>query len=107
MRTYLYSLLLFMFIGTTVVAQSSGKKIFENPELKKIAVLKDLAYQITTAEKEYSATSQSNAAAAKQKIEKLYAEYAKELENQRKANPNNKTLVKAIDEELKIVNSRK
>lgn len=107
MKKKLFLMMLLGWMGTAAFAQDGAKKLLSNPVLQEISVLKDLAYQITTAENELATTSRSNAANAQQKLNTLYASYAKELENQKTTHAKDAKVVEAINEELKLVNSKK
>jgi hypothetical protein len=103
----LLAVMLFALMCSGMHSQTTASKILLNPELNKILILKDLASKIRTAETELVSTSRSNVPAAQSKVNSLYAAYAKELENQKTINSKNNELIKAINEELIIVNSKK
>lgn len=98
-------MVLFAWMGTSAMAQDG--KLLSNPALQEIAVLKDLAKQITIAETNVATASRSTAATAQAEVKALYASYEKELANQKTIHATDKKIVAAIAEEQKLVTSKK
>jgi hypothetical protein len=107
MKKKIFSFVLFAALSGSMFAQDGAKKIGANPDLQQITVLKDKAAAIAAAETAAATTSRANAAAAQDKITALYADYTKELENQKKIHAKEAKTVAAIDAELKLINTKK
>ncbi len=107
MKKKIFSFILAVSISGSIFAQDGAKKIGANPDLQQITVLKDKAAAIAAAETAAASTSRANAATASDKITALYADYTKELENQKKIHAKEAKTVAAIDAELKLINTKK
>jgi len=94
-------------MSIAAMAQGEAKKLLSAPALQEIAVLKDMAAEITKAEMSAASTSRANAAAAQEKITALYASYAKELQNQKNIHVKDAVIVAAVDAELQLINAKK
>lgn len=99
-------MVLFAWMGTSAMAQD-GKQLLSNPALQEIAVLKDLAKQISAAETAVATSSRGTVADAQAKVTALYVSYEKELANQKSLHANDKKVVAAITEEQEFVKSKK
>jgi hypothetical protein len=94
--------------GISAFAQDAAKPtLLSNPVLKEITVLKSLADQIAEAETVFATSSRSGAAEAKENLDALLLSYAKELENQEKIFAKDAKKLKVIEDELKLVASKK
>ncbi len=105
MKKKLLLIMLFAWIGTAAIAQE-GKKILSNSALQEIAVLKELASQITSAETNVATSSRVGLAEAQEKVNALYIAYEKELANQKSIHATDKKLVAIITEEELLVKTK-
>lgn len=106
MKKNLVFFLLAVAFSGSIYAQDIAKKIGSNPDLLHITVLKDKAEAIKTAETEAISTSRAGAAEAIKKVDTLYADYSKELENQKKIHAQEAKTVAGINAELQLIKAK-
>lgn len=94
-------------MGSVGMAQEGSKKLLADASLQKINTLRTLADEISRQEAVLPTLSRGGAATAQQNLSSLYASYEQELQKQRTAHASEASTVSAIDQELKLVASKK